>query len=140
MISYLSNVILQLLLIWSGQPVYKCYRFILYARFLYSYTLITYYNSIPQDILEDPVDPVTDVLEEISSCVTAVHSICEAKEVSKELEEIRNHRYHLYTHNNFSPFFWIKICCCQKNITQRETNMDYFVHLALTSPKQLHEN
>ena len=56
------------------------YRFILYARFLYSLILMTYYNSIPQDILKNTsnLDPVSEVLEELVDSMSAIHSICEA--------------------------------------------------------------
>ena len=58
----------------------KYYRLILYARLLYSLTLLTYYNNIPQEILENnsSLNPVIEVLEEVFGCITAVHSICEA--------------------------------------------------------------
>ena len=52
----------------------------MYARLLYSLILVTYYNSIPQDILKNnsSLDLVSEVLEEILDCMTAVQSICEA--------------------------------------------------------------
>ena len=72
------------------------YRFIVYSRFLYSLILVTYYNSIPQDILENDsdLDPVSEVLEEIIGLMIDVNSIF------KELIEIRNHRYHLHNYNS----------------------------------------
>ena len=56
------------------------FRFILYARFLYSLILVIYYNNVSQDFLENnsSLDPVSEVLEEIFGCMTAVHSIFEA--------------------------------------------------------------
>ena len=56
------------------------YRFILNTRFLYSLILVAYYNNSSQHILENTsnLDPVSEVLEEISRCLTAVHSICKA--------------------------------------------------------------
>ena len=52
----------------------------MYARLLYSLILVTYYNNIPQDILENysSLNPVSEVLEEICGSMTAVQSICKA--------------------------------------------------------------
>ena len=56
------------------------FRFILYARLLYSLILVTYYSNIPQDSVENnsSLDPINEVLNEIGGCMTAVYSICEA--------------------------------------------------------------
>jgi hypothetical protein len=56
------------------------FRLILFARFLYSLILVIYYNNVSQDFLENnsSLDPVSEVLEEIFGCMTAVHSICKA--------------------------------------------------------------
>ena len=56
----------------------------MYARLLYSLILVTYYNNIPQDILENEssLDPVSEVLEEILGCMTAIESICKAANVA----------------------------------------------------------
>ena len=58
----------------------KYYRLILYARLLYSLTLVTYYNNISQDILENDsrLHPVHEVLKELDDCMTSIESICKA--------------------------------------------------------------
>ena len=52
----------------------------MYARLLYSLILVTYYNNIHQDNLENDssLNPIREVMEEIVGCMTAVHSICKA--------------------------------------------------------------
>ena len=52
----------------------------MYARLLYSLILVTYYNNIHKETLENDssLNPVSEVLKEIGSAMTAVHSICEA--------------------------------------------------------------
>ena len=62
----------------------KYYRLILYARLLFCLTLVTYYNNIPQDILENDssLNPVSEVLEELYGSMTAIESICKAANVA----------------------------------------------------------
>ena len=60
------------------------FRFILYARLLYSLTLVTYYNNIPQDILENEssLDPVSEFLKELDDSMASIESICKAANVA----------------------------------------------------------